>query len=278
MPTVRNRIAVIFLAAALSVGTLEAAAAPNAGPLLGEDPTAAAFKRGATVRLSSTEMEEGRRFTVTARIQSPRRATTLTWQRWDIPVYYGTPSWKPLRTVKVRGRRTIPLKRVARGRNTERYRVVVKYKKARKVTSKPAAAKVWHWVPLDDISSYYSTSLTGFSQRDVNGRSYRVWGPQYNVRASSWEMRFTPGRNCKEFRGLLGLVDSSDDGSSGAISFTIEDKDVYTSPTLVPGMTAPLTLKLARPYRFGLIATNTSADGLSAWPVVADPRLLCHGL
>lgn len=285
MSAARNRIAAVLVAATLGFATTEASALTaspdsSSSPAVDRAETAAAFSRGASVRVSATELEEGRRFTVTARVQSPRRAKTLTWQRWDIPAHsYYSPSWKPLRTVKVAGRRSITLPRVATGRNTERYRVVVTYKKGRKVTSKPAAAKVWHWVPLRDISSYYSTATVGFGEADVNGRRYKAWGAYSFMRSGSGEMRFTPGRNCKEFRGTLGLTDNSHDGSTGTIGLTNADgESVFTSPTLVPGMTAPMTLKLDRPYRFGLVAANTSPEGVSAWPVVADPRLLCHGL
>lgn len=78
--------------------------------------------------------------------------------------------------------------------------------------------------------------------------------------------------------GILGVDDQSDDGSSGAIAITADDVSIYESPALTPGMSVKIQVPLALPYRFGLRATDTSPDGVDAYPVIGDPALLCTGI
>ena len=90
--------------------------------------------------------------------------------------------------------------------------------------------------------------------------------------------RFTPGRNCRSFRAVLGLADISADHSSGQIKITADDATIYESPTLVPGMDAPMEIALATPYRVGFQFFNTSDEGLRSWPILGEPALLCSGV
>jgi hypothetical protein len=47
----------------------------------------------------------------------------------------------------------------------------------------------------------------------------------------AWAARVTPGRNCTQFRAVLGPADTSDDGSAGVVSFSVEESTtIYTSP------------------------------------------------
>lgn len=105
----------------------------------------------------------------------------------------------------------------------------------------------------------------------MNGDRYAVWAGYVGTSVRAWEARVTPGRNCTSFRAVLGLADTSHDGSSGVISFTTDEATtIYQSPTLTPGMTLPVTLDLARPYRFGMAAANTSADKVQSYPMVGE--------
>jgi hypothetical protein len=137
---------------------------------------------------------------------------------------------------------------------------------------------VWRWIPLSDYPPYYQTSSVGFGQVTINGTAYDGWGPRTYSHVGPWESKYTPGRNCKSFRGVIGLSDISDDGSSGVVKVTVEDAVVYQSPTLTPGMDVPLTLPIALPYRFGLQAFDTSTGVIESWPAIGDPALLCTGV
>ena len=145
------------------------------------------------------------------------------------------------------------------------------------VASKPISVTVWRWIPLRDYEPYYSAGYPAFGQVSLNGRRYDGWGARY-VHAGSWEARFTPGRHCNAFRGVLGLSDNSDDGSSGTIGFTADDSLIYGSPPLTPGMEFPVEVPLAKPYRFGIQLADTSPDKIESWPVIGDPAFLCTGV
>lgn len=244
-------------------------------------------QRGATITSSKSEVEEGGQFTLTVSIKSPAAATKVTLQRYQ-PSRYGwdAPEWKHVKTVSPRGKRELRFVAVATEKNAERFRVVVMYKKAKPATSNPVSVKVWRWIPLSEYDPYYLSEPAGMIRSSValNGRSYSGWGAAYYSHTGSWEARFTPGRHCKAFRGVLGVADMSHDGSSGTIAVTADDIVVYESPVLTPGMDISVTVPLALPYRLGLRLLDTtpggtpSRDAVESWPVVGDPGLLCSGV
>lgn len=269
----------MFLRLALAVTALitvvgqSAVAAPTA------QVDAAVHRAGAGVRLtaSTSEAVEGDVLSLRATVKKPKQARRITLQRWEVPLYFGNPSWKDVRTVKVR-KRTTTLHDVATSLNTARYRVVVTRKQGKPLKSVPVNVAVWRWIPLRNISSYSSTSGAVFSEANVNGSRYKTWGAAWYSSAEFWAAGFTPGRNCKAFAGVLGVDDQSDDGSSGTIAITADDVSIYASPALTPGMSMKIQVPLALPYRFGLRATDTSPDGVEAFPVIGDPTLLCTGI
>ncbi|NHC25079.1 hypothetical protein G6553_18080 [Nocardioides sp. IC4_145] len=268
------------LATCIVMGTVELAGAQTSPPavsqVVGMIAAKPALSRGVMLVGSSREVNEGDRYRLTATIKSPARAGNLTLQKLDVPLYYGEPSWEDVKTVGVRGRRQITFKAIATALNVERYRAVVSYKEAKTVKSRPSSTKVWRWTPLREYTPYYETSGLLFSNFTINGFRYSGWGPY--TRAAAWEARFTPGRHCKALRGILGLSDSSADGSSGVVSVTADDVPVFQSSSLAPGMDEPVMVPLPLPYRTGLQLVNTSPEGLNAWPAVGDPALLCSGV
>lgn len=270
-----NRFSVAILATVLIASSAAAVA----------DSSRAQVKRGATTTTSVAQTVEGNRYVVTTTVKSPKHATSITLQKLDAPDYsFQDPEWDDVRTVAVRGRAKIRTVVVATEKNTERYRAVVRYKKAKPFTSKPTTVKVWRWIPLSEYDAYYETGGTGFGTFSINGRSYRGFGPYYYLSLGSWESRFTPGRNCKALKGVLGLDDDSGDGASGTVTVTADDRTIYTSRSLTPGMSLPVTIPLATPYRLGLLLTDTTPGGtdghddIEAYPSIGDPLLLCTGV
>jgi hypothetical protein len=191
---------------------------------------------------------------------------------------YGDASWEAVRSVKVGGRSRVVFKRIATGLNQERFRATVTYITGKPVTSRPVSVKVWRWIPLSEYTPYYETSGASFGEAMLNGTRYKAWGAASYSHVGAWESRFTPGRHCMAFRGVLGVADISGDGSSGSIRFTADDVMVYESPTLTPGMDVPVEVALASPYRFGLQAFDTSPEGVESWPVIGEPAFLCTGV
>lgn len=253
------------------------------------DPGRAAAKPIARPVLSSStkEVEEGDRLTLTATVKSPKIATRATLQKWSVPLYSSTGSWQPVKTAKVRGRSKIPFKTVATDENTERYRVSVAYRSAtRPVTSSAVSITVWRWIPLNEYDPYYEAQpyATTFGTTVIAGQAYSGWGAASYSHTGTWESRFTPGRHCNAFSAVLGVADMSGDGSSGAITLTADDTQIYASPTLTPGISLPVTVDLAEPYRFGIQLFDTTPggttgrDAVESWPVLGEPAFLCTGV
>ncbi len=233
---------------------------------------------------STGHVEEGDRFTVTATIAVPKRARRVVLQKWYVPTYYGTPSWQTVKTLKVRGHRKINFNRTAIEENRERYRLLVNYRGFKKpVASRAIGVTVWRWIPLSEYAPYYEVGGAIFGTASVNGRVYEGWGAAYSSHTGSWEGRFTPGRHCKSFKAVLGVADISADDSSATIAFTTDDAPIYTSPSLTPGKSLPIILKLKKPYRFGIQLRDTTPGGTTgrdateSWPFLADPAFLCTG-
>lgn len=269
----RARIA----AAVVSIGVVVGSAAPAGAvpPRGAEEPLRSA--RAVALTSAVAEVIEGDVVALRATVKKPKQAKRIYLQRWDVPLYIGNPSWENVRSVKVR-KRTTTLHEVATSLNTARYRVVVTRKHGKPLKSAPVNVTVWRWIPLQKFAPYSSTSGAVFSEANINGARYKTWGAATWSAAGSWESRFTPGRNCKAFAGVLGVNDQSDDGSSGTIALTADEVSIYQSPALTPGMSMKIQVPLALPYRFGLRATDTSPDGVDAYPVVGDPALLCTGI
>ncbi|MFC7497068.1 MULTISPECIES: hypothetical protein [unclassified Nocardioides] len=253
--------------------------------------SAASFRAHAVarpvLRPSKSQVDEGDRFTLTATVKSPKTATRAVLQKWYVPLYYGTPRWEPVKSLRVGGKSQIAFKRVATDENSERYRLVVTYKKTKKpVVSKPTSVTVWRWIPLKEYDPYYASESLAmiFGTATINGVAYSGWGAASYSHTGTWESRFTPGRHCTSFKAILGLGDISADGSSGSVSFTADDKPIYTSPALTPGMSVPVTASLAKPYRFGIQLLDTTPGGTTgrdeaeAWPVLGEPAFLCTGV
>lgn len=286
---VRGLLVSVLIAGSVAVGVGAAEAlrstTSEVGTVTGPE-AARSFTRGAIVRASAREVEEGDRLKLTAVIKSPARAGKVTLQKWHVPLYYDEPTWEPVRTLGVRGKRKVRFGVVATGLNTERYRAVVSYTNAKPAKSKPVAVTVWRWIPLSEYTPYYEAEpyAAGFGTTHINGQTYSGWGPRAHSHTGTWESRFTSGRHCKAFRSVLGVADISHDGSSGLIRFTGDDAVVYESPTLTPGMNVAINVALLEPYRFGIQVFDTTPggttgrDAVEAWPVIGDPALLCTGV
>ena len=224
---------------------------------------------------------EGDVVSVIARVPSARRARQITLERLELPFYEGLsgPTWEVVKSSAVRGRSRIKFKSVAQQPSFEKFRVRVKYQDRRRpVTSKPVRIEVWSWVQLQEFPAYQYTSGLRFGDAPIAGRTYAAWAPETWYPARSWESRHTPGRNCRAFRGVAGLLDASGDGSNGSIQLFADEVPAWTSPQLVPGAAVPFEIPLSMPYRFALLATNSSAPNVKSFPAIGDPELLCTGL
>jgi len=237
------------------------------------DP-ASARKVKVSVSLPAT-LVEGDRFTVVAKVSKPSEAKQVQLLRAT------TGGWELVAKTKVRKKKSYSFQDVAGSLDVVRYRVKVVLDGGGAVASQPAQAAVWHWTPMTDFDPYYGTPGVEFGNNvhiTLNGVSYRG-GWETTGKSGPWETRITPGRNCRAFRGVVGVTDESADGSSAVLSLvTDETTTVYQSPPLTPGAAVPVQLDLATPYRLAVRAQRTSAPPLSAFPAIATPELLCTGL
>lgn len=251
-----------------------------------EVPVAAAAKapKRPVVTTSAKSVVEGKVIRVRATIHAGKRARRATLQRARVDVW-GKTHWDVVRSKKVKGKgkkRRVAFRTTVTDENRARYRVSVTYKKRKKPRiSKVARVQVWRWIPLYRYRAYYTAGGTNqaleYSTMSINGQSYRGWLTFGSL--TSWEDRFTPGRNCRSFRGVAGLQDTSDDGTTGSITLRGDDEDVWQSPELSPGMAVTFRVPLKpKPYRFSILAANTSAGELTALPAIGDPAFLCTGV
>jgi hypothetical protein len=236
---------------------------------------------------SAQEVTEGDRLTMTATVKAPKTALRATLQKWSTQPYASSASWRTVRSVKVRGRSKLRFKTVATDQNTERYRMSVTYRDvAKPLKSRAVRIVVWRWIPLNEYRPYYEAEpyAAGFGSTTIAGHAYSGWGAATYSHTGTWESRFTPGRHCKAFKAVLGIADISGDGSSGLVTLTADDTQVYASPTLTPGMSVPVTIDLATPYRFGIQLFDTTPGGttgrddIESWPVLGEPAFLCSGV
>lgn len=222
---------------------------------------------------------EGDRVKISTKVGSPRSAERVQLQERQVDTF-GNASWVTVRSAAVRRQARHTFSVVADGLNRERYRARVTYRQAKPSASKPIGVTVWRWIPLTDFRPYYSTygvSSGSYSNFAMNGRQYMGWYTYSSYR--SWEARYTTGRNCKAFRGELGVRDESSDGSQATITLlTEEDQVLYESPVLAPGAVTVVNLSLAMPYRFSVRATDLSSEKLHALPAIGDPAFLCTGI
>ncbi|MBA8804773.1 hypothetical protein FB382_003064 [Nocardioides ginsengisegetis] len=189
---------------------------------------------------------------------------------------YGHAAWTVVRSGTANGSRTKNFRVVATDEDQELYRAVVAYRGLGSVRSTVAQVQVWRWIPLADFPKYYSAGsvLTQYTSVSINGTMYPGWTTYGDT--PSWETRHTPGRNCKAFRGELGVQDGSDDGSSATIELlTDETSSAYVSGPLTPGMVEHVEIPLDLPYRFTILARSTSPDGIHVYPGIGAPEFLC---
>jgi hypothetical protein len=221
---------------------------------------------------------EGDRFAVMVKVGAASRAVRLELQKQSVDIF-GSTEWTPIKSVKVAGKSSHRLASVADELNADRFRAVVRYIDGSHVASRPAAVRVWHWYDLGEFDSYYSTGGVmnySFLQFAMNGDAYRGWYTTGEL--DSWEARYTPGRNCKAFRGVFGVTDDSSDGSSADFTLITDEADtVYQSPALVPGQTETVEVKLPMPYRLSIQAHDTSTDGAFSYPAIGTAQFLCTG-
>lgn len=233
--------------------------------------------RKATVKSSAVEVTEGDRIALRVRVPQAKNARRVVLQERRIDVF-GQAQWTDIDSKRARGQ--LKYRLTVTAQNEATYRVAITYRgRAKPVLSRPTKLTVWRWIELREFAPYFQTSLAGYGEADMNGSRYAAWGGYAGTSIRSWEARVTPGRNCTRFRAILGLADTSDDDSSGVVSFAVDEATtVYQSPPLTPGMTVPVTLELARPYRFGMAAANTSADKVRAYPMVGNGAFYCTGI
>ncbi|WP_162794355.1 hypothetical protein [Nocardioides houyundeii] len=239
---------------------------------------AAPAKPVITTPRQMAEVVEGDVLHIRVRIPAAKSARKATLESFDKSTYSPFAGWEPVKSVAVRGRKKLTFKITAQHENTKRFRVRIETKAGRSKPSKPVAIKVWRWIPLREFSPYQQTSGTGTGEGSIAGRRYAAWGGFTYSSARSWESRYTPGRNCKMFRGLAGLADTSADGTSGAVTLSADEQPLWTSPVLTPGVAYPFEVALNLPYRMSLAAANTSAPELRAYPLIGNPELLCTGI
>jgi hypothetical protein len=222
------------------------------------------------------DVTQGDKYDVVVRVGSPRLAKTLQIQMRTTD-YFGTQEWTQVKTVRIAGKAKHAVTLVATGVGKQRFRALAAYREGKPQSSPAFGMTVWQWTDLHAIPSYYETGgiYPEYGQFGMNGDQYRGWFTYVDY--GMWESRYTPGRNCKAFRGVFGVTDDSSDGSSAEFTLLAEEGDVvYQSPSLVPGAVETVQFDVARPYRFAIQARDTSPEGAVSYPAIGNPEFLCN--
>ena len=234
--------------------------------------------------VAAKQVEEGDRLILRAAVKSPRTAIRATLQKRYVSIY-GTAAWQKVKTCQgQRAEQGV----VQEGRDRREHRALPrvcdlpKYGQARGVERGQRDDLALD--PAFGVRPVLQQGGTGFGTTTINGVAYTGWGVATYSHTGTWESRFTPGRHCKSFKAVLGVADISADGSSGVITFTADDTQVYASPALTPGMSIPVSVELAKPYRLGIQLLDTTPggttgrDAVESWPVLGEPAFLCTGV
>jgi hypothetical protein len=242
------------------------------------DPAPHTTRAAVTVSVPDS-LVEGDRFNVTVHVSRTHDARRVLLQRSTLD-YTGNRRWETVAKAKVHGH-TRSFAEVAGTDDVERYRARVEYARGRPARSRSASAVVWHWGSMMQFTAYAVSngiSSNGSNQFRMNGTEYHGgWFASYGDYVS-WDLRFTPGRHCRAFRGVVGHTDASADGASAQLQLVADDVVAYASPPLTPGMSQPFVVDIATPYRLYIQAQRTSPTGQRAYPAIGDPELLCTGL
>lgn len=264
----RHASAVVIAAALLTTGLATSAAHATTS-----------YTRASWIISTPKNVNEGTRIAVRVKVASPHKATKVRLQERQQDVL-GNYSWVTIRSRAVSGVARHTFKVVATAENVEKYRSQVSYRTGRPATSKVAAVRVWRWIPVLNYRPYYETNgvlASPYSSFNISGNQYLGWKTYGSY--PSWESRYTPGRHCKAFSGILGVTDDSADGSTATISLgTDASGTIYTSATLSPGMQTKVKIPLSLPYRFIIHADRTSGSGTAVFPGIGDPEFLCTGV
>ena len=240
---------------------------------------ATTYTRGVWITSAPKNVNEGTRIAIGVKVASPRKAMKVRLQERQQDVL-GNYSWVTIRSRAVNGVARHTFKVVATAENIEKYRSQVSYRTGSPATSPIRAVTVWRWIPLVNYRPYYETNgvlASSFISFNLNGNQYLGWKTYGSY--PSWESRYTPGRHCKAFTGVLGVTDDSADGSAATISVgTDADGTIYNSPILSPGMQTKVNIPLNLPYRVMINARATSASEAAVNPAIGDPELLCTGV
>jgi hypothetical protein len=267
----RRLLTVALTLAGLVLGAAPALAAPEARPGRAAKPKVSVTVPG--------EVTEGDRYEVTVKLSGPvRGARQLLVQRLTKDAVWGTTNWETVRKTKVRGKKKFVVGAVAGEADTDAYRARLLFTDRKAVASRLGRTTVWHWYALTGFAEYddsYGTlSGSGFA---MNGLQRKGWSTYSSY--PSYQTGWTLGRHCRALRGEVGVTDSSKPGTSAALQVVADETTtVFSSGPLTPGMTQPVQVDLATPYRLQLRAQDTSPDKLQAYPAFGSPEVLCTGV
>lgn len=197
----------------------------------------------------------------------------MDWRTTDV---FGATQWvrQAIQKVANSGKHRFTL--TATQPNRQTFRVVVTYKTGKKAYSKTASTLEYDWYSVNDFEAYYTVGGVLNSDMVEFAMDGREWHGLDGTSPTSWEIRLTLGRNCKAFRGTLGLTDSSDDGAAASFqAVTIQPAATFTGSSVTTGNIKSFKGTLPKPYRISLEATDTSPSGVKGYPAIGDLEFLC---
>ena len=262
----RNLAAGIVLAVLSSATALASAdAAPNVHAT--QPAKAGAFRVTTTVNKTEPLLNSKVKIKATVSPAAPGAAVTLQVK------YEDRKSWKTIDHGRLNGAGKVTFKDKVGSVRERRYRVVKPAGPGRGAgQGTTPKVTVFGWRDLTSLEPATVTNMSETQFVDINGvrypnslRSY-YFGPQ----SPTVSIEYNLNRDCKSFRGTIGLDDHSPTGSSAVLAFAT-DGTARWSGTFGLAQSAPVAFDVTHVFRLTIGAVNSG----NAVGAVGTPQVLC---
>jgi hypothetical protein len=258
----------LVLATALSSAT--ALASADAATSHHSDRTDRAGAYRVTAEVDKTEPLDGTRVTVKATVSpaAPGAAVTLQVR------YQDQKRWKTIGHGRLSSASKVTFKDKVGSVRERRYRVV-KPAGANHAAGQGSTSKVtvFGWRDLTSIPAATSSNVTKVDTLSINGVAYPSSIHSfigYPAPGTSGTIDYNLGRDCKGFRGTVGLDDTSPASGTATIQLSTDGTQRY-SGSFALTQSAAVAFDVTNVFRLS-IATTSTANGLAA---VGTPQVLC---
>jgi NPCBM/NEW2 domain-containing protein len=258
----------VVLATALSSAT--ALASADAATAHHESAQRAAHSYRVVAKVNKTERMVDDTVKIKAKVTPAAPGASVTLQL----KYDDQKKWKTVDHGRLNGQGKVTFKDKLGSPRVRKYRVVKPAdSKAGSGSGETEKVFVFGWRDLTSIPPATSTNMIKVDSLAMNGvtypnsvHSYTGYAPPANVASIEYNLN----RDCKSFRGTVGIADTSPSGATAAIQLSTDGTQRY-SGSFALTQSAAVAFDVTQVFRLTIAATTT-ANGSAA---VGTPQVLC---